>query len=149
MEPVKTNKISQKNPKREHLKKISETAKVLQKTKYPEYSINEILLKFLYQPENKKEKLIFDSFNGWRKKGMRVKKGEKAFLIWGRKKEATRQENEGDESDSFKFFPLAYVFSNKQVENFKEPVHEDNITGFYDLEDEKDKQRYSAEFEEF
>lgn len=63
MESVKTNKISQKNPKREHLKKISETAKVLQKTKYPEYSINEILLKFLYQPENKKEKLIFDSFN--------------------------------------------------------------------------------------
>lgn len=146
MEEIKTNKISQKNPKREALKGLSKIAKKLQDTEYPEMSINQILLDIIYQPKEG-DKLTFDTFNGWRKKGKRVKKGEKAFLIWGRKREATKQEKE-EESNSFKFFPLAFVFSDKQVENYI--VHEDDITGFQNLEEnEEPHKRFTAESEIF
>ena len=147
MESIKTDKITQKNEKREQLKTVSQIAKQLQESEYPELTINEILLDVIYQPEGG-NRLTFETFNGWRKKGKRVKKGEKAYLIWGRKREAIRQEVEEGEKDSFNYFPLAFVFSNEQVENYI--VHEDDITGFQDLEeDEEPHTRFTPEPEVF
>ncbi len=132
MENLTTDKITQKNPKREKLKEISKFAKSLQETEYPDLTINEILIDVIYQRENG-ERLTFDTFNGWRKRGKRVRKGEKAYLIWGKKREVPIQEAQEGDNDSFKFFPMAFVFSNEQVESYA--VHEDSITGFEDLDE--------------
>lgn len=137
MDAIKTDRITNINSKREQLKQISKIAKKLQEKEYPELTINEILLNILYQPKNKKaSKLTFDTFNGWREKGMRVKKGEKAYLIWGKKRKALQQESEKDEKEDFNFFPLAFVFSSSQVECFKtsnKPIHEDEILNVTEL----------------
>ena len=66
--------------------------------------------------------LIFNSFIGWKLNGYKVKKGEKAFLFWGRPvnkrgKDAENNENkDDDEIDSHNYFPIAYLFSNLQVQ---------------------------------
>jgi hypothetical protein len=119
---VKTKYISQKNPKREALKGLSKVAKTLQETEYKDFSINEILLNIMYQPKDRN--LVFKSFNSWRECGKKVKRGEKAFLIWGRKRRNIVQETpENGKNNEFSFFPLAFVFSNEQVENIiDEPV---------------------------
>ena len=56
----------------------------------------------------------FLTFKGWKEKGFKVKKGEKAFLVWGKKRKKEVEENE--EAKEFSFFPLAFIFSNAQVE---------------------------------
>ena len=61
----------------------------------------------------------FKTFNQWKAEGFFVKKGMKAFLVWGRPKGSPEQEKtkttEENEEDS-KFFPIAFIFSNAQVE---------------------------------
>lgn len=60
----------------------------------------------------------FKTFKQWKADGYFVKKGMKAFLVWGRPKGSQHEEQmeaEG-ESDDSKFFPIAYIFSNAQVE---------------------------------
>ena len=46
--------------------------------------------------------------------GFKVKKAVKAFLVWGKKRKKEVEENE--EAKEFSFFPLAFIFSNAQVE---------------------------------
>jgi len=60
----------------------------------------------------------FKTFKQWKADGYFVKKGMKAFLVWGRPKGSQdEEEKETDaESDDLKFFPIAYIFSNAQVE---------------------------------
>jgi len=56
----------------------------------------------------------------WNEAGKKVKKGEHAFLLWGRPKaihkkdEPTTEQTEGAELD---FFPICFVFSALQVED--------------------------------
>jgi hypothetical protein len=104
--------------KREALKERSQIAKMMVKTMPDEYSsINEALVA-MYNDEGHTE---IHSFRKWMEKGYIVRKGEKALLLWGEPKKALKQEkqSEGDK-DEFKFWPLAYVFSQKQVEPMKE-----------------------------
>ena len=42
-------------------------------------------------------------------------KGEKAFLLWGRKKQENTKPNGETTTEELEFFPLTYVFSNNQV----------------------------------
>jgi hypothetical protein len=57
------------------------------------------------------------SFKKWLEKGFVVKRGEKALLLWGQPRQAQNQEKQNDaDKDEFKFFPLAYVFSQLQVQ---------------------------------
>lgn len=79
-------------------------------------SVNEGLLAFY--SDDLPEGTEFESYRGWRKKGYQVKKGEKAFLLWGSPRKAKSKKEESDE-DEFKFFPLAYVFSSEQVEPYE------------------------------
>jgi hypothetical protein len=51
------------------------------------------------------------SFNAWKREGYTVKKGEKALLLWGQPQKYTNKKAEADQ-----FFPLAFVFSDMQVE---------------------------------
>lgn len=99
--------------KRELLKKLSAAAAELVEEGKAE-TINAALI-LLYKEQGHAE---IHSFRKWLDLGFVVKKGEKALLLWGEPKKAMKQEKQPTDSDKdeFKFFPLAYVFSNKQVE---------------------------------
>jgi len=98
--------------KRKQLAAISRAAKMLVKEGAFD-SVNQALLDVYSDGED----LEFNSFNGWKEKGFVVKKGEKAFLIWGKPTKAQKKAAENDDEDNeFRYFPLAYVFSEKQVE---------------------------------
>lgn len=60
------------------------------------------------------------SFKKWLEKGYCVRKGEKALLLWGEPRKADNKQKQSEQDkDEFSFFPLAYVFSEKQVEPLK------------------------------
>ena len=101
--------------KRDGLKALSrELQPLVKEGVYP--SINAGLVD-LY---NKQGHIEINSFKKWIEKGYSVKRGEKALLLWGEPRKAQNQEKQTDsEKDEFSFFPLAYVFSDKQVEPLK------------------------------
>ena len=103
--------------KRQELRELSLIAKGFQNSSCQEMTINEILINEFYtDAKNTEFKTLFD----WSKIGFKVKKGSKAFLIWGKPRaikdknhEPTKQKNE--EEDETEFYPLCYLFSNAQV----------------------------------
>lgn len=115
MEEVKATQ----SEKRKALKALSKLAKIRMQMDCEGMSVNEILIEQFYTDD---ENYIFKTFHDWRKEKKKVKKGATAFLVWGKpkdknKKEETPQtENSEDEKDEF--FPICYLFSNAQVEDF-------------------------------
>lgn len=65
-------------------------------------SINYILINSIYKTGDIKE---FKSFEDWKADGGTVRRGAKAFVIWGQMVEG----------DNYNFFPLKYLFANTQV----------------------------------
>ncbi|MDR1198984.1 MAG: hypothetical protein LBK94_08265 [Prevotellaceae bacterium] len=51
----------------------------------------------------------------WNRMKKTVKKGEKALLLWGQPRRVERMNDETAERDEFDFWPVCYVFSDKQV----------------------------------
>lgn len=102
------------NPRKLELIERSKIARMMQEEseEFADMTINQILLDMYSKGVETK----FNTFKGWRKEGFRVKKGEKAFSIWGKKREATKQEETKEEPTEFKFYPICYVFSENQVE---------------------------------
>jgi len=104
-----TDEIKEKRAK---LRLLSKSAKELVEMGEAE-SINEGLIK-IYAVDGH---LNLKSFKEWLKFGKVVKKGEKALLLWGK---PLRKKNDfvpnQEVLDEYDFFPLAYVFSNLQVE---------------------------------
>lgn len=81
--------------------------------------VNDIIINYIYKDDKNKE---FHTFKGWLKEGHAVKKGEKAFLVWGRPKAVQDQEKgkqPDEEGDEDTFFPVSYIFSNAQVQGIK------------------------------
>ena len=113
---MQNNNISDIKQKRQQLKDLSAPFKSLLKDGAIE-SINQALIEEYTTEEHQ----VFKSYRGWLAAGYQVKKGAKAFLVWGvpqklkRKSEAPPTQDTGEEKES-EFFPLAYVFSNAQVE---------------------------------
>lgn len=104
------------NPKREYLRKLSRLAREMREAdpELEDMTINDIVIEQFYTKDGHTE---FALFNDWRQRGYKIKKGSKAFVIWGRKRKAQKAAEEPEKDpDEFKFFPLAYLFSNKQVE---------------------------------
>jgi len=62
---------------------------------------------------------MLKTFHDWKKNGYLVKKGAKAKLLWGQKirtnYDAETQTKIKDEEESYKFFPIAFVFSENDV----------------------------------
>jgi len=84
-----------------------------------ELKINDLLMQYIYNPENE---FSFNSFVGWKNEGYTIKKGAKAFLLWGQPINRTRTDQDGttkeaneEEESEPPFFPLAYVFRSDQV----------------------------------
>jgi len=56
----------------------------------------------------------FETYNGWLDRGFKVRKGSKGKPVWGKPKQSRKTAQvEGDE---YKYFPMAFLFSNEDVE---------------------------------
>ena len=81
-------------------------------------TINEILLNLIYNTDGATE---FNTFAQWKELGYTILKGSKAFVIWGQprtgneKKEETDTKQAEGEEDKYSFFPVCYLFSDRQV----------------------------------
>lgn len=78
--------------------------------------INAILIEQFYKNGTHTD---FKSFKGWIKEGKAVKKGETAFLLWGKpneKKEDGTIKPILEDEDGNIFYPISFVFSNAQVQ---------------------------------
>ena len=98
--------------KRQELKAISAGFKMLVKEGAID-SVNEGLVNYYREQGH----AVLKSYKQWKEEGFQVKKGSKALLLWGEPQPIKKQGQEGkpeDKEDAF--FPLAYVFSNLQVE---------------------------------
>lgn len=112
----KDKNISRRDARRKALINLSLKARALREEceELAELTINDIVLEHFYTDE---ENFEFKLLRDWNKEGFQVKKGARAFTIWGKKRKATKAaEQEGGEDQEYKFFPLAYLFSNAQVE---------------------------------
>lgn len=111
-----SKKMSAHKAKRQALKDLSAQAAELQATIYPDKKINEILILKFYTDQTHRE---FKTLADWNKEGQSVRKGETAFLIWGKKKPLHQSEQEAqsaEDGEEAEFFPLCYLFSNAQVQ---------------------------------
>ena len=99
--------------KREELKAISAGFRILVKEGAIN-SINEGLVKYYAEQGH----TTLKTYRRWKADGYQVRKGSKALLLWGERRTytkrtgATQREWAGDKAD---FFPVAFVFSNLQV----------------------------------
>ena len=96
--------------KRKELKAISNTLKDAKKEGAIQ-TINEGL-KQLYQAQGHTN---LKTYNEWEKLGMHVKRGEKAFYVWGSQTEKTV--NDEGEEKIITYFPMLALFSENQVYN--------------------------------
>ena len=82
-------------------------------------SVNFYLLNYVYKQEGVTE---FKKFSEWKAVGATVKKGEKAYPIWGQPVGTQKEEEAQAKGEQYtaseeekKHFPICYVFSNLQV----------------------------------
>lgn len=112
-----TTKQEEHRNKKLSLIALSKQAKEIQEMEDEPRNINSILIDDFYTNSDNKE---FFTFHEWIKKGHTVKKGEKAFLVWGRKRKSNQDqptaEPKTEEEKQFSFYPLCYLFSNAQVQ---------------------------------
>lgn len=101
-----------RDEKKQFLKSISTQAKeAIELGTTDEESVNAVLINWLTNDTHQE----FNNFWAWKKKGFKVKKGEKAFFVWSKKMKSKDKESQ-DEDKEFSFFSIAYLFSNAQVE---------------------------------
>lgn len=113
---MKTSETKQTNiqEKRSYLKSLSKPIQMAVKEGvFP--SVNEGLKMFYAQSGHNELKTLRE----WNKHGKRVKKGEKALLLWGSPKKSERVNEEIEEKDALDFYPICFVFSQKQVDENK------------------------------
>lgn len=97
--------------RREQLKELSRRLKLgMQTGAIDAASVNKALIQF-YAADGHKE---FKTFNQWKELGKSIIKGSKAFVVWG-SPQAIQHPDPEAENDEFKYWPLCYLFSDKQV----------------------------------
>ncbi len=112
----KDKNISRREARRKALINLSQQARALrdENEQLAHLTINDIIIRHSYMDEENYE---FKRLSDWNKEGFQVKKGARAFTVWGRKRNGIKAaEQEGEEDQEYRFFPLAYLFSNAQVE---------------------------------
>ena len=57
----------------------------------------------------------FKTFHQWKEEGATVRKGEKAFLIWGQPRRGEQVPEGSNEPEEYKYWPICYLFANTQV----------------------------------
>lgn len=117
----KDKKTTLRELRRKKLIELSKFAREIREAEGLDCTLNDIIIERFYTDNEHRE---FHLLKDWNERGYRVKKGETAFVIWGKKRTAhqakdgepttAEDESEGTEGN-YKFFPLAYLFSNAQV----------------------------------
>jgi hypothetical protein len=107
-----------RSEKKELLKLLSQKAKAIQELEEEPRNINSILIDF-YTNETHQE---FKTFKGWISAGYKVTKGQKGFFVWSKKLKGTEKRETAEDDKDFKFFGIAYIFSDAQVEPIKQKV---------------------------
>jgi hypothetical protein len=82
-------------------------------------NVNAALVAFYHQqnPEIK----AFDTYQGWKKQGRQVKRGAKAYLVWGKPKGATdpnqteAPDPEAEDDSDTVFYPLCFLFADTDL----------------------------------
>lgn len=118
-EPAKplTEKQANARTRRQALKNLCNTLQAAAKAAGMEETPNELLREYYAQAGHTELK----TFEEWKQAGFYIRKGEKAILLWGhpkpsrQAKEAAKQAGKPEEEAENDFYPLAYLFSNKQV----------------------------------
>lgn len=80
-------------------------------------NINRLLINYFYETNGATE---FKTFHDWKKQDAIIKKGEKAFLIWGQPRKASKthepiNKTQEPTEEQYEFWPICFLFSNKQV----------------------------------
>lgn len=84
-------------------------------------TINAVLIS-MYTAETGAD--TFQTFEQWKTDGYSVRKGEKAFRVWGTPRRVKNQdqsaaapeENKADDASKYEFYPMCCLFSNQQVD---------------------------------
>jgi len=92
-------------------------AKTLEEALYWEaVRINDLILDLYYQKAGTRD---FKTYSDWFIEGFKIKRGEKGWIIWAKKREAKRKGLNVETADidmDFEFFPTCYLFNVNQVE---------------------------------
>ncbi len=100
--------------RRKKLIALSQKARAIREENGTDEYLNDIIIEEFYSKDGHEE---FHLMHEWNKRGYQVKKGSTAFVVWGkRRKVEVAPNDESPEGTSYKYFPLAYLFSNLQVE---------------------------------
>lgn len=118
-EPAKplTEKQANARASRQALRALCNTLQAAAKAAGMEETPNELLREYYAQAGHTELK----TYKEWKQAGFYIRKGEKAILLWGHPKpsrlakEAAKQAGKPEEEAENDFYPLAYLFSNKQV----------------------------------
>lgn len=84
---------------------------------YP--TINQAIVEEIYKDADNRE---FKTYKQWQKEEQQVKKGEHGFPLWGAPKEVEKDldkqeiQKEEKNEDERSYYPIAYTFSDRQVE---------------------------------
>ena len=81
-------------------------------------SINDIIANWYRETSGAK---VFKTLKQWNEEGKRIKKGEHAFVLWAKKETVYKKDEAGTKTDDadYEFFPMAFLFSDLQIENAK------------------------------
>ena len=114
---VLTEKQELARARRKALKDLCNELQQVAKATGVEMKPNELLRQHYAQAGHTELK----SFSEWKDAGYYVKKGEKAILLWAHPKpsreakELAKSEGKNEDEAKNDFYPLAYLFSSKQV----------------------------------
>ncbi len=128
MNPKRAQLIALSNEAKEIRNDMAEAAETENEALFwASRTVNYMLLNHMYDTEGAEE---FNTFKQWKEQGATIKKGSKAFLVWGqpigkqRAQEAQQKGQEAPEEDEYRFFPICYLFSDKQVITAEELAQE-------------------------
>jgi len=125
---INKKKITKIQVRRQQLKEITASAKFMHEDekikaeingdielllKLKEFTVNKMIWTYIYKRE------VLKSFNNWRKLGYSVKKGAKSKLLWGQKIFAEKENKELNRIEEYEIYPVAFVFSEKDVVKHK------------------------------
>jgi len=97
--------------RRDILREQTQAARELVKAgEYP--TVNAALLAMYRKADGLAEDTVFKLFSQWKARGHRVKKGSKGYPVWGAPKE-----RKAPDGTTYEYYPVAYLFTNFQVEN--------------------------------
>lgn len=114
---VLTEKQELARARRKALKDLCNKLQQVAKAMGLEMKPNELLRQHYAQAGHTELK----SFSEWKEAGYYVKKGEKAILLWAHPKpskeakELAKSQGKNEDEAKNDFYPLAYLFSSKQV----------------------------------